>query len=149
MESVTKEDLRRYLGMKATIAGLRAEIRQIRESSPKPHEVLGGRMSAKAPSDPTLRKAMQVIETENRLERKLAEYETMTDRIERWTEDLSATNPEVAEIIRLHYLHGISWATTCETMYGYRDEDRCRKTIRRWFRRQGEEQTNDHEETDA
>ena len=129
---ITREDLQNYMSLKAAIRGLQEEINTTYEASPSPPDVRGGRVSVSSPGDPTRVKAMKIISLRERLQKKLTEYEAMTERIDAWIETIE--EPEIAQIIRLHYIQGYSWSRTCMVMYGYQDRDYCRKMISRYFK---------------
>ena len=130
---VTLQDLQAYRALKAAIRGLEEEINTTYKASPSPPEVRGGKSSVPSPGDPTRIKAMKIVALRERLQEKVAEYESMTDRIDAWVETIE--EPEIAQIIRLHYIQGYSWNKTCMVMYGYHDRDYCRKMISRYFKK--------------
>ena len=129
---VTLQDLQAYRALKAAIRGLEEEINTTYKASPSPPEVRGGKSSVPSPGDPTRIKAMKIVALRERLEAKVAEYEAMTDRIDVWVETLE--DPEIAQIIRLHYIQGYSWNRTCKAMYGYQDRQLCYMKVRRFFK---------------
>ena len=129
---ITREDLQNYMSLKAAIKGLEEEINTTYEARPSPPDVRGGRSSVPSPGDPTRIKAMKIIRLRERLQEKVAEYESMTDRIDAWVETIE--EPEIAQIIRLHYIQGYSWNRVYMVMYGYQDRQRCYHMVRRYFR---------------
>ena len=130
---ITLQDLQMYQAIAATISGLEAEIKAIYESSAAPDAVRGGRVSSKKISDPTARKAMAIVAKREELEKKQKELEERAERIREWIETVE--DPRIGQICRMHYVEGMSWSKVCLAMYGYKDNDYCRKIIRRYFRK--------------
>lgn len=54
--------------------------------------------------------------------------------IEEWLMQLD--DPLIASIVRLHFIIGYSWAETSYEVYGYRDNYRAQKKVRRYFGRE-------------
>ncbi len=132
MDNITLDDLRSYFDIKTAIKSLLEEVQMIEEGTYRPG-VLRGKSSNHGRSDPTAKKAHQLVEVRRRLEKKIREYEDLTDRIERFT--VSIEDPIVMTSIRWHYLHGESWQKTSVHIYGYPNGDLCRMTVKRFFER--------------
>lgn len=132
MEEITLEDLQRYQELKREIRAIEYRIEQIRYSSPPPRDVIGGRSSASAPSNPTERKALDIAEKTELLESRLRELMVYQEKIERFVyfecEDVLVRN-----IIAIHYLDGKTWAETSLVVCRSPNESTARSKVIRYF----------------
>ena len=141
---ITIEDLRQYQELKEQITVLQREREAVYFERPSPAEVKGGRSSVRTISDPTAAKVRKALQLDERIDKKRKELEARAELILEWS--TTVPDPEVAAIIRVHYINGLTWEKTCNLLYGYPDRQYCRHKVRNWFKRR---ETNDNEETDS
>lgn len=134
---ITIEDLRAYAAMKAAVKALEEELETVYNSSPAPKDVIAGKASVRTPSDPTAMKARIAGELQDRIQQKKAEMEVKLHQIEQFSADVD--DPIIGSIIRWHYIRGLSWSQTCFKVYGYPDQDTCRKAVKRYFKHKEED----------
>ena len=131
-DPVSLQDLKNYQHLTATIRGLEQEISAIYVASP-PKTERGGRSNVRHAGDPTRKKAMLILKKRERLEEKLTELTELAERIDQFLDTVK--EPHIAQIIRLHYIDGITWSKTCMIMYKTADPDYCRKMVKAYFRK--------------
>lgn len=142
MEDVTYEDLKQYQRLKRQIEVIRAELEAVYVASPAPKENIAGKSSVRPASDPTANKARKAIRIREKLERQEMELLEKQDQILTYTLQIQDTDPEIAAIIRMHFIHGTTWEKTCIALYGYPDDQYCRHKVRNWFLGQEGGETN-------
>lgn len=74
---------------------------------------------------------MAAIEIQRKLESKKEQLSRMTIEIDEWL--MTINDPEIASIIRYHFILGLNWRETNVKVYGYPNYYRARKKIFRYF----------------
>ena len=129
---VTKEDLRRYRDMKDCIQALQAEINASYSPVGSPSTEMIGSHST-TPGDPTAQAVHRIEAKRERLRKKIEEYVELTERIERFVDEVEKDDLTVANIIRFYFLAGFTWRKTCMMIYKRSDPDVCRVTFHRYM----------------
>ena len=127
---MNKKQLEQYYGIASNIEAIEQEIYSLYTPVSSPT----GRPSAgntALPSSPTEQAVMRIIHLKELVS---AEHERMCrllEEIEEWL--TTVEDPEVASIIRWHYLMRLNWSRTNMKVYGYPDYDYSRKKVDRYF----------------
>lgn len=129
------EEIRKYRGYLIALKTVNEELELAYYpiSSPASKEVIGGKVSARSPSNPT---AVAVNEI-NRLKAKKEELERKIELIDSFIETID--NIYIANVIHLHYRRGFSWNKTANYIYGFPQGDTCRKAVKRYFKEEEED----------
>lgn len=125
---MTIEALEHFRGMSAEVKAIQDEIDTL--YSPVSSPVMSDSHAA-APSNPTEKSAMRIIELKKLIEHRQGKLSEELEVIEKWLVTLD--DYELCSIVRWHYLLGLSWKQTNIKVYGYPSYDYSRKRIRRYF----------------
>ena len=131
MDNVTLEDLRKYPELMRDIRAISMEIEALYVPIKAASMTSDGSARSTTPGDPTVSSYYKREERRKKLEAHRAELMEITERIERFVD--TTDDRKVAAIMRIHFLAGKSWATTCYELFGYFDKDVCRHAVKRYF----------------
>ena len=131
---MTIEQLDKYRGVCANVEAIKMQIKSLYVpiSSPNGRENIGG--FGNTPGNPTERAVNEIIRLQDDLSEQLKVQVDMLKEINEWMRDVSRTDPEIAALVRFHYIAGLSWKETARRIYGYCDDHvKLRKKVSRFF----------------
>ena len=123
-------DLKRYLHYKAALKICEEEIELAYRpiSSPQAKEVVGGKLSATVPSNPT----EQALNEISRLKERAHQYREIIAAVDGFIDGI--TDEYIWTICHLHYRRGFSWEKTAEKIYKVPNQrDTVRKAAKRYL----------------
>ena len=139
---MTIEELDKYRGVCANIEAIKMQIKSLYVpiSSPNGKENIGS--FGNTPGNPTERAVNEIIRLQDDLSEQLKVQVDMLKEINEWMRDVSRSDPEIAALVRFHYIAGLSWKETARKMYGHCDDHvRLRKKVSRFLYRNQQSDT--------
>ena len=123
-------DLKQYLHYKAALRICEEEIEQAYRpiSSPQAKEVVGGKLSATVPSNPT----EQALNEISRLKERAHQYREIIAAVDGFIDSIA--DEYIWAICHLHYRKGFSWEKTAAKIYKVPNQrDTVRKAAKRYL----------------
>jgi len=133
---MTIEQLNVYRGVCANVDSIKMQIDSlyVPVSSPNGKRIIGS--SGFIPGNPTEQAVSRIIRLKEELNEQLTLQFNLLNEITEWLNEVADTDPEVAALIRFHYVIGLSWKETAVKAYGYNaGHSRARKRVFRYFGR--------------
>ena len=126
---ITENNLKCYKYYKSALKLCEEEIELAYRpvSSPKAKEVVGGKLSATLPSNPT----EQALNEINRLKQRADGYRALIKAVDEFIDAID--DSYIWSICHLHYRKGYSWEKTAEKIYKQPQRDTVRKAAKRYL----------------
>ena len=133
---MTIEQLEKYRGISANIEAIQMQIDHLYVPIASPNGKTNTGSFSSTPGDPTGKAVMKIIELQEDLSQQLQVQVDMLNEINEWMKEVTVSDPEVAALIRYHYIAGLPWKETALRAYGYKSGHfRARKRVFRYFGR--------------
>lgn len=136
MEPITMKDLEQYTDMQRELKELNLRFRTLSRREPYAADVVRG-SSAYHPYvertflvyGPDAIHAGRLDAMLMRINRQRIGMQRQLERIEDWLETVD--DSKVRQLVRLHYIDGITWLSASKRVYGYPCEDAARMRVKR------------------
>ena len=134
---MTIEQLEQYRGISANVEAIQMQIDHLYVPVTSPNGKTNTGSFSSTPGDPTGKAVMKIIELQEDLSQQLQAQVDMLNEINEWMKEVTVSDPEVAALIRFHYIAGLSWKETSKKFYGYKTgHSAARKRVFRFFGRE-------------